>query len=65
MGAVLPMPIFQNFSLATLGSTTRAGFLRQAEELALARRYAERLDLRAAALPCPSEPCRAETSRRS
>lgn len=49
-GAVLQMPIFQNFSMATLGKTTRAGFLRQAEEFALARRYAERLDLRAAAL---------------
>ncbi|MGF9764371.1 sugar ABC transporter ATP-binding protein [Microvirga sp. 0TCS3.31] len=52
-GAVLQMPIFQNFSMATLGKTTRAGFLRQAEELALARRYAERLDLRAAALSVP------------
>lgn len=49
-GAVLQMPIFQNFSMATLSKTTRAGFLRQAEEFALARRYAERLDLRAAAL---------------
>jgi rhamnose transport system ATP-binding protein len=52
-GAVLQMPIFQNFSMATLGKTTRAGFLRQAEEFALARRYAERLDLRAAALSVP------------
>ena len=46
------MPIFQNISMATLGKTTRAGFLRQ-EEFALARRYAERLDLRAAALSVP------------
>jgi rhamnose transport system ATP-binding protein len=52
-GAVLQMPIFQNISMATLGRTTRAGFLRQAEEFALARRYAERLDLRAAALSVP------------
>jgi rhamnose transport system ATP-binding protein len=52
-GAVLQMPIFQNMSMATLGSTTRVGFLRQAEEFALARRYAERLDLRAAALSVP------------
>jgi rhamnose transport system ATP-binding protein len=52
-GAVLQMPIFQNVSLATLGKTTRAGFLREAEEFALARRYAERLDLRAAALSVP------------
>ncbi|MBA1156416.1 sugar ABC transporter ATP-binding protein [Microvirga mediterraneensis] len=52
-GAVLQMPIFQNISLATLDRTTRAGFLRQAEEFALARTYAERLDLRAAALSVP------------
>jgi rhamnose transport system ATP-binding protein len=52
-GAVLQMPIFQNVSLATLSETTRAGFLRHAEEFALARRYAERLDLRAAALSVP------------
>ncbi|KLK92332.1 D-ribose transporter ATP-binding protein [Microvirga vignae] len=52
-GAVLQMPIFQNFSMATLAKTTRAGFLRQAEEFALARKYAERLDLRAAALSVP------------
>jgi rhamnose transport system ATP-binding protein len=52
-GAVLQMPIFQNISMATLDRTTRAGFLRQAEEFALARRYAERLDLRAAALSVP------------
>ena len=52
-GAVLPMPIFQNVSMAVLGRTTRAGFLRLAEEFALARRYAERLDLRAAALSVP------------
>jgi len=52
-GAVLQMPIFQNVSLATLGKTTRAGFLREAEEFALTRRYAERLDLRAAALSVP------------
>lgn len=52
-GAVLQMPIFQNFSMATLSKTTRAGFLREAQEFALARRYAERLDLRAAALSVP------------
>jgi rhamnose transport system ATP-binding protein len=52
-GAVLQMPIFQNFSMAILGKTTRAGFLRQAKEFALARHYAERLDLRAAALSVP------------
>ncbi len=52
-GAVLQMPIFQNISMATLGKTTKAGFLREAEELSLARLYAERLDLRAAALSVP------------
>jgi rhamnose transport system ATP-binding protein len=52
-GAVLAMPIFQNVSMATLAKTTRAGFLRETEEFALARRYAERLDLRAAALSVP------------
>lgn len=52
-GTVLQMPIFQNISMATLGRTTRAGFLREAEELSLARLYAERLDLRAAALSVP------------
>ncbi|MBB2973391.1 sugar ABC transporter ATP-binding protein [Mesorhizobium sp. RMAD-H1] len=52
-GAVLQMPIFQNISLPSLGKTARAGFLRSAEEFALARRYAERLDLRAAALSVP------------
>ncbi|MET0745300.1 MAG: sugar ABC transporter ATP-binding protein, partial [Microvirga sp.] len=53
-GIVLPMPVFQNISMASLGSTTRAGFLSEARELALARRYAERLDLRAAALSVPA-----------
>ncbi|MET0745532.1 MAG: ATP-binding cassette domain-containing protein, partial [Microvirga sp.] len=53
-GIVLPMPIFQNISMASLGGTTRAGFLSEARELALARRYAERLDLRAAALSVPA-----------
>ncbi|MBL0407101.1 sugar ABC transporter ATP-binding protein [Microvirga aerilata] len=52
-GAVLQMPIFQNISMPSLSRTTRAGFLRQAEEFAMARRYAERLDLRAAALSVP------------
>jgi rhamnose transport system ATP-binding protein len=52
-GAVLQMPIFQNISMPSLARTTRAGFLRQAEEFALARLYAERLDLRAAALSVP------------
>lgn len=49
-GAVIGLPIFQNISLPSLRTTSRAGFLRLAEELALARKYAGRLDLRAAAL---------------
>jgi rhamnose transport system ATP-binding protein len=49
-GAILGMPIFQNVTLPSLGRTARAGFLRLAEEFALTRTYAERLDLRAAAL---------------
>ncbi|WP_244475174.1 sugar ABC transporter ATP-binding protein [Rhizobium sp. Leaf341] len=52
-GLALPMPIFQNMTLPSLGRTSRAGFLRLADEFALARKYAERLDLRAAALSVP------------
>lgn len=52
-GAVLQLPIFQNISLPSLNRTSRSGFLRVAEEFALARRYAERFDLRAAALSVP------------
>ncbi len=52
-GAVLQLPIFQNISLPSLTRTSRHGFLRMAEELALARKYAERFDLRAAALSVP------------
>lgn len=52
-GAVLQLPIYQNISLPSLGKTSRSGFLRAAEELALARKYAERFDLRAAALSVP------------
>jgi rhamnose transport system ATP-binding protein len=52
-GLALPMPIFQNMSLPSLGKTSRSGFLKSANELALARKYAERLDLRAAALSVP------------
>jgi rhamnose transport system ATP-binding protein len=49
-GAVKGLPIFQNVTLPSLEKTSRAGFLRLAEEFALARRYTERLDLRAASL---------------
>ena len=41
------------FADHALARTSRLGFLRAAKELALARKYAERLDLRAAALSVP------------
>ncbi|SHI77943.1 sugar ABC transporter ATP-binding protein [Wenxinia saemankumensis] len=49
-GAIIGLPIFQNVSLPSLGRTSRSGFLRLAEEFALARDYTKRLDLRAASL---------------
>ncbi|MBX5237764.1 sugar ABC transporter ATP-binding protein [Rhizobium sp. NLR22b] len=52
-GLALPMPIYQNMTLPSLTRTSRKGFLQAAEEFALARKYAERLDLRAAALSVP------------
>jgi len=49
-GAVRGLPIFQNVTLPSLARTSRNGFLRLAQEFALARRYTGRLDLRAASL---------------
>jgi len=49
-GAVKGLPIFQNVTLPSLGAVSRGGFLKLAEEFALARSYTQRLDLRAAAL---------------
>ncbi|MFD2265127.1 sugar ABC transporter ATP-binding protein [Lacibacterium aquatile] len=49
-GAILPMPIFGNITLPSLKRLSRWGFLSGAEEFSLARRYAERLDLRASSL---------------
>ncbi|MDX3926416.1 MAG: sugar ABC transporter ATP-binding protein [Shinella sp.] len=49
-GAVIGLPIFQNVTLPSLARTSRAGFLRLAEEFRLAREYTSRLDLRAASL---------------
>ncbi|MEM5584036.1 sugar ABC transporter ATP-binding protein [Roseibium sp. AS2] len=49
-GAIKGLPIFQNVSLPSLGTTSKNGFLRLAEEFKLARDYTRRLDLRAAAL---------------
>ena len=49
-GVVIGLPIFQNVSLPSLKRTSQSGFLRLAEEFALARAYTERLDLRASSL---------------
>lgn len=49
-GVILDLPIVQNISLPSLSTTSRNGFLQTAKEFALARDYAERLDLRAASL---------------
>jgi rhamnose transport system ATP-binding protein len=49
-GAITALPIFQNVTLPSLHRTSRHGFLRLAEEFALAREYTARLDLRAASL---------------
>ena len=49
-GAVIGLPIFQNVTLPSLSQTSRQGFLKLAQELALARTYVERLELRAASL---------------
>lgn len=52
-GAITAMPIVSNVTLPSLGRTSRNGFIRMAEEFALARDYTARLDLRAAALDQP------------
>jgi rhamnose transport system ATP-binding protein len=49
-GVITGEPIFKNVSLPSLGKTGKSGFLRLAEEFALARTYTGRLDLRAASL---------------
>lgn len=49
-GAVKGLPIYQNVTLPSLQAVSRKGFLKMAEEFALARDYTRRLDLRAAAL---------------
>ena len=49
-GAVTAMPISANVTLPSLSRTSKNGFIRMAEEFALARDYTARLDLRAAAL---------------
>jgi rhamnose transport system ATP-binding protein len=52
-GAIAALPIFQNVTIPSLHRTSRRGFLRLAEEFALAREYTARLDLRAASLEAP------------
>jgi rhamnose transport system ATP-binding protein len=52
-GLALELPIYQNMSLPSLIRTSVGGFLKATNELKLARRFAERLDLRAAALSVP------------
>ena len=49
-GAVIGLPIFMNVTLPSLHVTSRSGFLKLANEYALAREYTQRLDLRAASL---------------
>ncbi|MCG5477604.1 sugar ABC transporter ATP-binding protein [Sinorhizobium alkalisoli] len=49
-GAIIGMPIFQNVTLPSLSHTSQSGFLRLANEFALAREYTSRLNLRAASL---------------
>jgi rhamnose transport system ATP-binding protein len=49
-GVITNQPIYQNVSLPSLNKTSTSGFLRLAEEFALARTYTERLDLRASSL---------------
>lgn len=49
-GAIIGLPIFQNVTLPSLSRTSRSGFLKLANEFALAREYTSRLDLRAASL---------------
>ncbi|MFD1795371.1 sugar ABC transporter ATP-binding protein [Paracoccus aurantiacus] len=49
-GVVKGLPIFENVTLPSLSQTSRNGFLKLANEFALARDYTQRLDLRAASL---------------
>ncbi|MBO9588225.1 sugar ABC transporter ATP-binding protein [Devosia sp.] len=49
-GVITGEPIFKNVSLPSIDKTSARGFIRMAEEFALARTYTERLDLRASSL---------------
>ena len=52
-GTITAMPIFENVTLPSLSKVSRRGFVRMAEEFALAREFTGRLDLRAASLDQP------------
>jgi rhamnose transport system ATP-binding protein len=49
-GAILALPVFENVTLPSLHKIAHRGFLDLAREFAMARKYATRLDLRAASL---------------
>ena len=49
-GAITALPIVDNIALASLKTTSKQGFVRMAQEFALAREYTERLQLKATAL---------------
>ncbi|WP_417815961.1 sugar ABC transporter ATP-binding protein [Thalassospira alkalitolerans] len=49
-GTILTLPIFQNITLPQLGGLSRSGFIDMAREYDVARKYASRLQLKAASL---------------
>lgn len=49
-GTILTLPIFQNITLPQLGGLSRSGFIDTAREYDVARKYATRLQLKAASL---------------
>lgn len=52
-GTITALPIVDNVALPSLTSTSKNGFVRMANEYALAREYTQRLELKAAALDQP------------
>ncbi len=49
-GAITALPIVDNIALPSLKTTSNKGFVRMAQEYALAQQYTQRLELKAAAL---------------
>lgn len=49
-GAITSLPIVDNIGLPSMNATSNKGFVRMAKEFALARRYTQRLGLKATAL---------------